>query len=116
MKVTKARIDTPEPKSNLDIVKFHLIEVGPEQRPKSKVSKQRANESDVEHFARNKIDKAKNKEDAETVLDVLYRSTGIPDSIGKTFSEEEIGRAFIECMFYYDPPATWKGKRINRRI
>ena len=63
------------------------------------------------------FDKAKNKEDAGILFDVLHRTAGNPNSVGKTFSEEEIGQTFVECMLYSDPPTTGrerKGKRSEK--
>ena len=42
-----------------------------------------------------------------------------PNSVGRTFSEEEIGQTFIQCMAYFDPHpppvGTEPGKRTDKK-
>ena len=57
----------------------------------------------MEYLVRKVPEKAKDKEDAEIYVDVLLRNAKIPNSVGKTFTENEVGKAFVECMSILDP-------------
>ena len=80
-----------------------------------RISKQKDSESNVDYLIRKIKEKSKTKEDAETYLETLLKNAGAPNSVGKTFSEEEIGQAFFECMTYFDHPPPPEPRRRGTR-
>ena len=68
-----------------------------------RLSKQLETESNVNYITRKILEKSENVETAETFFEVLLKSANKPNSLGRIFTEEELGQAFIECMEIFDP-------------
>ena len=60
-----------------------------------RMSKQLEDESNVKYITRKIMEKSENVEAAETFFEVLLKSANKPNTLGRIFTEEEIGQVFL---------------------
>ena len=69
----------------------------------TRISKQKEGETNAYYLIRKDLEKSKDIESAEVFFEVLLKNANTPNSVGRVFTDEEIGKAFVECMSILNP-------------
>ena len=77
-----------------------------------RISKPKEGEPPADHLVR-KVRENPNPKNTEQFFETLYMSAGIENSVGITFTVEDIGEAYVRCIGDFDPPLG-KGKPKGR--